>query len=92
MYVDECGIKEHIKREYGRAAAGVKVEDCKRGRNSHCVNVVAAVIHGENGARRFAPEYYGYSMTGEKFELWVRNKISAPSKLSRPCCPISILS
>lgn len=25
-YVDECGIKEHIKREYRRTAASVKTE------------------------------------------------------------------
>jgi hypothetical protein len=45
VYVDECGINEDLKREYGRALRGVKVEDVKRGRKFHRVNVVAAVIH-----------------------------------------------
>ena len=75
VYVDECGINEHIKREYGRAAAGVKVEDCKRGRSFHRVNVVAAAIHGGNAVQRLAPECYEHSMTGEKFELWMRNTL-----------------
>jgi hypothetical protein len=44
VYVDECGIKEHLKREYGYALRGKKVEDAKRGRKFHRVNVVAAVI------------------------------------------------
>jgi hypothetical protein len=44
VYVDERGIKEHLVREHGRALRGVKVEDSKRGRKFHRVNVVAAQI------------------------------------------------
>jgi transposase len=66
--VDECGIKEHLQREYGRALRGVKVEDTKRGHNFHRVNVVAAVIHGEKKTKKIAPECYDGSMTGDRFE------------------------
>jgi hypothetical protein len=41
VYADECGIKEHLQREYGRALRGVKIEDTKRGHNSRRVNVAA---------------------------------------------------
>ena len=75
VYIDECGIKEQLKREYGWAAIGTKVEDCKRGQTFHRVNVVAAAIHDGNGVKRFAPECYQHTMTGEKFENWVRNTL-----------------
>jgi hypothetical protein len=70
VYIDECGIKEHLKREYGRPARGVKVEDSKRGQTFHRVNVIAAATHGETGVKRLAPKCYQHSMTGEKFEGW----------------------
>jgi transposase len=73
--VDECGIKEHLRREYGRALRGVKVEDTKRGRKFHRVNVVAAVIHGEKESRKIAAECYSGSMTGERFERWFEFKL-----------------
>jgi hypothetical protein len=70
VYVDECGIKEHLRREYGRALRGARVEDAKRGRKFHRVNVVAAVTHGKTGRKKTAPECYTASMTGERFERW----------------------
>ena len=73
VYVDECGIKEHLQREYGRAPRGVKVEDVKRGRKFHRVNVVAAVIHGNSGTERIAPMRCQKSMTAACFEHWFEN-------------------
>jgi transposase len=73
--VDECGIKEHLQREYGRALRGVKVEDTKRGHAFHRVNVVAAVIHGKKETKRIAGECYSGSMTGERFERWFEFKL-----------------
>lgn len=75
VYVDECGIKEHLKREYGYALRGKKVEDTKRGRKFHRVNVVAAVIHSKDGAKKTAPECYNGSMTGERFERWFETNL-----------------
>ncbi|MDR2796128.1 MAG: transposase, partial [Spirochaetaceae bacterium] len=59
-----------LKREYGRALRGVKVEDTKRGRKFHRVNVVAAVTHSKNETKKIAPECYNGSVTGERFEIW----------------------
>jgi transposase len=69
--VDECGINEHVLREYGRAPRGVKVEDTKRGRKYHRINVVAAVIHSERGTKKMAPLCYHGSMNAERFEQWM---------------------
>ena len=69
--MDECGIKEHLKREYGRALRGVKVEDVKRGHDFHRVNTVAAVIHGKEGAKKLAPLCYQGSMKADRFERWI---------------------
>jgi transposase len=73
VYVDERGIKEDLKRAFGRARRGVTVEDVKRGHDFHRVNVVAAVIHGKEGTRRIAPECYQGSMKAERFEKWFEN-------------------
>jgi transposase len=70
VYVDESGINEHLEREFGRAPRGVKVEDCKRGRKFHRVNVVAGQIHDEEGVRQVAALCYQGTMNGEKFEGW----------------------
>jgi hypothetical protein len=74
VYVDECGINEHLQREYGRALRGVKVEDTKRGHKFHRVSVAAAVIHGKKETRKIAPECYKGSMTGVRFERWFELK------------------
>jgi transposase len=73
--VDECGIKEHLKREYGRAFRGVKVEDTKRGRKLHRVNIVAAESCNKNKVKRFAPMCYHGSMNGERFEEWFKSSL-----------------
>jgi putative transposase len=73
--VDECGINEHLQREYGRALRGVKVEDTKRGHKFHRVNVVVAVIHHKKGTRKIVPECYKGSMTGVRFERWFEFKL-----------------
>ncbi|MDR2485272.1 MAG: transposase [Treponema sp.] len=74
MYVDEWGVKEGVRREYGRTVTGVKVEDSKRGQTFQRVNVAAASIHGGSGEKRLAPECYQRSMTGEKFQGRIKNK------------------
>jgi putative transposase len=56
-----------------RPPRGVKVEDCKRGRKFHRVNVVAAQIHDKNGVRQTAALCYHGTMNGIKFEYWFEN-------------------
>jgi transposase len=85
VYVDECGINEHLQREYGRAVRGEKVEDTKRGRKFHRVNVVAAITHGKSGTKKTAPECYHGSMTGERFEVWFESSLL---KNVKPGCVI----
>jgi transposase len=68
VYVDESGINSDLKREYGRAPRGVKVEDGKRGKKFHRVNVVAGQIHDEGGVRQLAPPCYQGAMNGIEFE------------------------
>jgi hypothetical protein len=68
VYVDESGINDGLKREYGRAPRGARVEDCRRGRKFHRVNVVAGQTHGAAGVRHLAPLCYRGTMNGERFE------------------------
>jgi transposase len=46
-----------------------------RGRKFHRVNIVAAVTHGKEGTKKFAPECYSGSMNGERFEKWFEYKL-----------------
>jgi transposase len=71
--VDECGIKEELKREFGRAGRGTKVEDTKRGRKFHRVNLAAAEIHVKDEVKIIAPLCYTGSMNGGYFEMWVED-------------------
>jgi hypothetical protein len=63
-------MKEHLRREFGRASRGVKVADGKRGHDFHRVPIVAAVIHSKDGTKRLAPECYQGSMKAKRFENW----------------------
>ncbi|MDR1231894.1 MAG: transposase [Spirochaetaceae bacterium] len=75
VYVDESGINDDLKREYGRARHGARVEDCRRGRKFHRVNVVAGQIHDAAGARHLAPLCYPGTMNGERFEEWFEESL-----------------
>ncbi|MDR2740761.1 MAG: transposase [Treponema sp.] len=70
VYVDECGIKEHLQREYGRAWRRVKVEDAKRGHKFHRINVVATVTQSKRETKKITRECYKGSRTGDRFERW----------------------
>ena len=73
MYVDESGINDDLKREYGRALRGVMVEDSKRGRKFHRVNVVAGQTYDTDGIRHLSPLCYQGTMNGAWFEEWFEN-------------------
>jgi transposase len=51
------------------------VEDCRRGRKFHRVNVVAGQTHGAAGVRRLAPLCYHGTMNGERFEERFENSL-----------------
>ncbi|MDR0558008.1 MAG: transposase [Treponema sp.] len=71
--MDESGINDDLKREYGRAPRGVMVEDSKRGRKFHRVNVVAGQTHGADGIQHLSPLCYQGTMNGVRFEEWFEN-------------------
>ena len=50
------------------------MEDCKRGKKFHRVNVVAGQIHDESGVRQLAPLCYQGTMKGVRFEDRLENK------------------
>ena len=61
-------IHEHLKREYGCAQRGVKVEDVRCSRYFHRIKHVAAVIHSNKGTKRIVAACYPGSIKGERFE------------------------
>ena len=65
-YIDECGINEVLMREYGYAPRGKRVEDTKRGRKFHRLNIVGGLFRG----RVVAPHCYEHSTNGVFFEWW----------------------
>jgi transposase len=75
VYADESGINSDLKREYGRARRGTRVENAKRGRKFHRVNIAAAAAHGKEGTKKLAPECYSGSMNGARFEKWFEDRL-----------------
>jgi hypothetical protein len=51
------------------------VEDSKRGHKFHRVYIVAAVLDGENGTKKIAPECSNRAMTSNYFESWFEMKL-----------------
>jgi transposase len=54
---------------------GVKVEDSKRGRKFHRVNVVAGQTKDKNGICKIAPMCYQKAMNAVRFEEWVKERL-----------------
>ena len=75
VYIDECGIKERLVREHGRAFRGVKVEDTKRGRKFNRINVVDSQTQENNETYKIAPMCYQKSMNSGRFEEWVKHNL-----------------
>lgn len=60
VHVDECGVNAHYQREYGRAKAGRKVEDTKRGKRFKRTNIIAGLW----GKRHVAVQCYVFDDIG----------------------------
>jgi len=75
VFVDECGIKSDLKREYGWSLRGEKIEDTKRGHSYHRVNVVAAQFRTKSGVQKIAPWCYTSAMTAVLFETWFQTTL-----------------
>jgi transposase len=73
VYIDESGINRDLQREYARAPRGTKVEDTKRGRKYHRLNVIGALYQGNI----IADTCYSHSMTAVYFEKWFEHILLA---------------
>jgi transposase len=68
VYVDECGIDEHLTRIYAKSPAGVPVYGEVRGRKFERTNIIA----GKCGGKIVAPGEYPKYTDHKLFELWFR--------------------
>lgn len=66
IHVDECGIKQHMSREYGRAPAGQRVYLPVNGTRLKKVNIVAGLRNGEV----LCPTKYDWNTNAEWFNEW----------------------
>jgi transposase len=67
VFIDECGIKNDIKNEYGRSPRGVKVVDDIKGKATEKINLIAGLLEGE----MIAPLTYNCNTNAEVFNLWL---------------------
>ena len=68
VYIDESGIKNNIKREYGRSLRGTPVLDEKRGGATEKLNIIAGLLDG----RIISPLTYNCNTDTELFNLWLK--------------------
>ena len=68
VYVDECGIDEHLTRVYAKSPVGVPVYGEVRGRKFERTNIIA----GKCGGKIVAPGEYKKSTDHRLFEVWFR--------------------
>ena len=66
VYIDECGIGQHMSREYGRAPAGQRVFLPVNGMRLKRVNIVAGLRNGEV----LCPTKYEWNTNAEWFNEW----------------------
>jgi transposase len=69
VYVDECGIDQHLHRGYARAPRGQKVVAKVRGRKYKRTNIVAGIRLGQ----WIAPLEYTGTTDSVLFEFWFEN-------------------
>ena len=70
-YVDECGMDEHIHREYGYAPVGIPVEGKVSGRKYKRTNIVAAKCCD----KIIAPMIYDGMTDSILFEYWFEHAL-----------------
>ena len=69
VYVDECGIDQHLYRTYARASRGKKVVAKISGRKYKRTNIVAGLCQGQ----WVAPLEYTGTTDSVLFEFWFEN-------------------
>ena len=71
VYVDECGIDEHLTRIYAKSPAGVPVYGEVKGQKFERTNIIA----GKCGGKIVAPGEYKKSTNHRLFEVWFREAL-----------------
>ena len=71
VYVDESGVREYFKREYGRSLRGKKIEDIRGGRKFQRVNVIGGLCNG----RHIGIKCYTNTTNSKFFEDWFENSL-----------------
>ena len=66
VYVDECGVKQNMPREYGRAPAGQRVYLPTTGTRLKKLNIVAGLCNG----KIICPTKYDWNTNSEWFCEW----------------------
>ncbi len=64
--MDECGINQHMSREYGRAPVGERVYIPSPGRRFKRINIVAGLLNNQV----LCPVKYIWNMTSDWFREW----------------------
>jgi transposase len=67
VYIDESGIKNNIKNEYGRALRGEAIMDDKKGHSTEKLNIIAGLLNN----KLIAPLTYSYSTDSVLFNSWL---------------------
>ena len=68
IFIDECGIKNTLKNEYGRAPRGVAVVDEVKGRATEKLNLIAGLLDHEV----IAPLTYDCNTNTKVFNTWLK--------------------
>jgi len=68
VFIDECGIKNNLKNEYGRAPRGVTIVDEVKGRATEKLNLIAGLLNNEV----IAPMTYDCNTNTEVFNTWLK--------------------
>jgi len=71
VYVDECGIDEHLTRVYAKSPMGVPVYGEVKGHKFERTNIIAGKYCGQV----IAPGEYKKSTDHRLFELWFRDAL-----------------
>jgi hypothetical protein len=67
VYLDESGIKNSMKNEYGRSLRGTVIMDDKKGHSTEKLNIIAGLLNNT----LIAPLTYRYSTDTLLFNTWL---------------------
>lgn len=71
MYIDESGIKNTLRNEYGWSPRGESIKDERKGRATEKLNIIAALSKEDI----IAPMMYECSTDSELFNFWLEHSL-----------------